>query len=36
MNNKILGVMLIVIGVALGIWGFNIYNSAGAGRQRAR
>jgi Protein of unknown function (DUF3185) len=35
MNNKILGVVLIVVGVALGLWGFNIYNSAGAELSRA-
>lgn len=27
MNNKIIGIVLIVIGVALAIWGYNIYDS---------
>ncbi len=28
MNNKIIGIVLIVIGVALAMWGYNIYDSA--------
>ncbi len=30
MNNKIIGVVLIIAGVALAIWGYNIYNSVGS------
>lgn len=30
MNKKIIGIALIAIGVALAIWGFNIYDSAGS------
>ncbi|MGJ8692741.1 MAG: DUF3185 family protein [Thalassotalea sp.] len=28
MNNKILGIVLIIAGTALAIWGYNIYDSA--------
>jgi uncharacterized membrane protein YidH (DUF202 family) len=35
MNNKIIGIVLIVIGVALAIWGYNIYDSAGSKIGRA-
>lgn len=28
MNNKILGIILIVAGIALAIWGYNIYDAA--------
>ncbi|HMB16585.1 MAG TPA: DUF3185 family protein [Pelovirga sp.] len=35
MNNKIIGIVLIVIGVALAIWGYNVYDSAGAQIGRA-
>lgn len=28
MNNKILGIILIIAGVALAMWGYNIYDSA--------
>ena len=28
MNNKIIGIVLIVVGVALALWGYNIYDSA--------
>jgi len=35
MNNKIIGVVLIIAGVALGIWGYNIYDSAGSQVTRA-
>ncbi|MBA6391743.1 DUF3185 family protein [Colwellia sp. BRX10-3] len=28
MNNKIIGIVLIIAGVALALWGFNIYDSA--------
>jgi uncharacterized membrane protein len=30
MNNKIIDITLIIVGVALAIWGYNIYDSAGA------
>jgi uncharacterized membrane protein YidH (DUF202 family) len=35
MNNKIIGIMLIVIGVALAMWGYDIYNSVGSKIGRA-
>lgn len=35
MNNKIIGIVLIVIGVALAIWGYNIYDAASAQVTRA-
>ena len=35
MNNKILGIVLIVAGTALAIWGFNVYDSAGSQITRA-
>lgn len=28
MNNKILGIILIIAGVVLAMWGYNIYDSA--------
>lgn len=28
MNNKIVGIVLVVIGIALAVWGYNIYDSA--------
>ena len=28
MNNKIIGIVLIVVGVVLTMWGYNIYDSA--------
>ena len=28
MNNKIIGIVLIVVGVALAMWGYNIYDAA--------
>ena len=30
MNNKIIGIVLIVVGVVLAAWGYNIYDSAGS------
>jgi len=30
MNNKIIGLILIVIGIALAVWGYNVYESAGS------
>jgi uncharacterized membrane protein YidH (DUF202 family) len=35
MNNKIIGIVLIAIGMALGIWGYNVFDSAGAQISRA-
>lgn len=35
MNNKIIGIVLIIIGVALAMWGYNIYDSAGSQVTRA-
>ena len=35
MSNKYVGIILIVIGVALAIWGYNIYDSAGSQVSRA-
>jgi len=34
-NKKMIGIALIIIGVALTIWGFNIYDSAGSQFNRA-
>ncbi|MBY5991768.1 DUF3185 family protein [Ferrimonas balearica] len=35
MNNKIVGIVLLVIGVALAAWGYNIYDSASSQVTRA-
>ena len=35
MNNRYIGVVLLVVGVALAIWGYNIYDSAGSQITRA-
>ena len=35
MNNKNIGIILIIIGVALAFWGYNIYDSAGSQVSRA-
>jgi len=35
MNKKTIGIILIVIGVALVLWGYNIYDSAGSQVTRA-
>ena len=35
MNNKIIGIVLVVVGVALAIWGYNIYDAASAQVSRA-
>lgn len=32
---KIIGIVLIAVGVALAIWGYNVYDSAGAEISRA-
>tara|TARA_R110000737_G_scaffold98517_2_gene132693 strand:- start:1267 stop:1458 length:192 start_codon:yes stop_codon:yes gene_type:complete len=35
MNNKIIGIVLIVIGVALALWGYNVYEAASSQVSRA-
>ena len=35
MNNKIIGIVLIIVGVALALWGYNIYDSASSQIGRA-
>ncbi|MFT6910177.1 MAG: uncharacterized membrane protein YidH (DUF202 family) [Oleiphilaceae bacterium] len=35
MNNKIIGIVLIIVGVALAIWGYNIYDAASSQVTRA-
>ena len=35
MNNNIIGIVLIIAGVALALWGYNIYDSAGSQISRA-
>lgn len=35
MNNKIIGIILIIVGTALAIWGYNIYDSASSQLSRA-
>jgi uncharacterized membrane protein YidH (DUF202 family) len=35
MNNKYIGIILIIVGVALAIWGYDIYDSAGSQVSRA-
>lgn len=35
MNKKIIGIVLIIVGVALALWGYNIYDSAGSQMSRA-
>jgi hypothetical protein len=35
MNNKVIGIVLILAGVALAIWGYNVYDSAGSQVSRA-
>ncbi|MFC3093899.1 DUF3185 family protein [Alteromonas sediminis] len=35
MTNKVIGLVLIIIGIALAIWGYNIYDSASAQIGRA-
>jgi len=34
MNNKLLGIILIIIGIALCIWGYDVYDSAGSQIER--
>jgi uncharacterized membrane protein YidH (DUF202 family) len=35
MNNRLIGIVLIVVGVALAAWGYNIYDAAGSQVTRA-
>jgi uncharacterized membrane protein YidH (DUF202 family) len=35
MNKKIIGIILIIIGVALVAWGYNVYDAAGSQVARA-
>jgi len=35
MNKKYIGIILIIIGVALLVWGYNVYDSAGSQLSRA-
>ena len=35
MNKKIIGVVLIVVGIALGAWGYDVYDSASSQITRA-
>ena len=35
MNNKIIAVVLIIVGVALAYWGYNVYDSASSQFSRA-
>lgn len=35
MDNKIVGIVLIVIGIALAAWGYDVYDSAGSQIGRA-
>lgn len=35
MNNKYIGIVLIIIGVALVAWGYNVYDSVGSQFSRA-
>lgn len=35
MQKKLIGIVLIVVGVALAVWGYNIYDSAGSKITRA-
>jgi len=35
MNNKQIGIVLIIVGIALAFWGYNVYDSAGSQVTRA-
>lgn len=30
MNNKIIGIVLVIVGIALMVWGYDVYDSAGS------
>lgn len=35
MNNKIIGIVLIVVGIALALWGYDVFDSASSQISRA-
>ncbi|MFT6271054.1 MAG: hypothetical protein ACJAVV_003894 [Alphaproteobacteria bacterium] len=35
MNNKVVGIICIIVGIALCVWGYDVYESAGAVLKRA-
>jgi uncharacterized membrane protein YidH (DUF202 family) len=35
LNNKLLGIILIILGTTLFLWGYDVYNSAGSQVERA-
>lgn len=35
MNNKIIGIILVIVGAALAVWGYNIYDAASSQVTRA-
>lgn len=35
MNNKVIGIIMIVVGLALAVWGYNVYDAAGSQVTRA-
>ncbi len=35
MNNRIIGIVLIIVGIALAFWGYDVYDSAGSQVSRA-
>lgn len=35
MTNKFIGIVLVIVGVALALWGYNFYDSAGSKISRA-
>lgn len=35
MNRKIIGIILLIVGTALAVWGYNIYDSASSELSRA-
>jgi uncharacterized membrane protein YidH (DUF202 family) len=35
MNNKVIGIICIILGIALCVWGYDVYESAGAAFERA-
>ena len=35
MNNKVIGIVIIAVGIALAAWGYNVYDSTGSQFNRA-
>ncbi|WP_101760138.1 DUF3185 family protein [Oceanicoccus sp. KOV_DT_Chl] len=35
MNNKVIGIILIIVGVGLAFWGYDVYDAAGSKVSRA-